>query len=280
MSDAPEGFRPSFSNCDGVSDLCPVEASLYGDYLTTSGNAVLLAVFSLCAILQIGNAIYTRSRTYSYSICLLIGTICEVLGYAGRLMLINDPWDFAAFAMQMCCLIVGPAFIAAAMSVTFKHMIEYVGANHSFIKPRLIPWIFVGTDFASIAVQGLGGGIASAGSNGPGGNRNLLTIGDNLLLAGVAFQVVNMALCGFAMLFYVWRYKKAKKAGTHQKDTDYQHDHAHPIRVKKFHTFIWLLVVAYVAVLARCSYRLPEFESGWGSDLQQNETTFLILDGG
>lgn len=279
MSEAPSGFRPSFSNCNGVSDLCPVEASLYGDYLTRSGNAVLLAVFSLCALGQIANAVYTRTRTYSFSICLLAGTICEILGYAGRIMLIDDPWNFAAFAMQMCCLIVGPAFIAAAMSVTFKHLIQYVGPKHSFIKPALYPWIFVGTDFASIAVQGLGGGVASAGSNDAGSDNNLLTIGDNLLLAGVAFQVANMALCGLAMLFYVWRYKKAKKTGSQQKDTDYVEDQADPVRVKRFHTFVWLLVAAYIAVLARCAYRLPEFESGWGSDLQQNETTFLILDG-
>jgi hypothetical protein len=278
-SDPPPNFRPSFDNCDGVSDLCPVSASLYGSLLSQPGNAVLLSVFSICLVLQIANAIYTRTHTYSYTICLLAGTICEILGYAGRLILHTNPWEFNAFAMQMCCLIVGPAFIAAAMSITFKHLITYVGPKHSVLKPRLYPWVFVGTDFASIVIQGMGGGIASAGSNDAGGNRTLLDVGDNMLLAGVAFQVANMVGCGLLMLIYVWRYKKAKKAGREQKDTDYVEEKGQQGVEKKLHMFCWAIVAAYLAVLARCIYRLPEFASGWGSDLQQNETTFLILDG-
>ena len=193
--------------------------------------------------------------------------------------------------MQMCSLIVGPAFIAAAMSVTFKHLVIYTGARHSLLKPRLYPWIFVGTDFASIAVQGLGGGIASAGSSDDGGDTSLLDIGDSLLLAGVAFQVANMVACGLLMLWFVWRYKRAQKATTtatttpapapENEDTDYAADrHARPATAQgHFRAFCYALVAAYLAVLARCIYRLPEFASGWGSELQQNETTFLILDG-
>lgn len=165
------------------------------------------------------------------------------------------------------------------MSVTFKHLIQYVGPKHSILKPRLYPWVFVGTDFASIIIQGMGGGIASAGSNDDGRSSALLDVGDGMLLAGVAFQVANMVLCGLAMLYYIWRYKSAKQTGQQQQDTDYMTDQAHPAKVKKLHTFCWSIVAAYLAVLARCVYRLPEFASGWGSELQQNETTFLIMDG-
>lgn len=286
-SDPPPNFRPSFSNCDGVSDLCPVEASLYGSFLSQPGNAALLAVFGICALLQIGNAIYTRTRAYSYTICLLCGTLCEILGYTGRLILHANPWEFNSFAMQMCCLIVGPAFIAAAMSVTFKHLITYVGPRHSILKPRLYPWVFVGTDFASIAIQGMGGGIASAGSNDGGSVNNLLEVGDSLLLAGVAFQVANMVLCGLLMLLYIYRYKRdlpspssSTPSTSSANETDYAVDTLTDPRARKIlHVFIWAIVAAYLAVLARCIYRLPEFASGWGSELQQNETTFLVMDG-
>ena len=279
-SDPPPNFRPSFRSCDNVSELCPVELSLYGSFLSQPGNAVLLSVFSICLLAQIGNAIYRRTRTYSYTICLLAGTICEILGYTGRLILHNNPWQFEAFAMQMCCLIVGPAFIAAAMSVTFKHLITYVGPRHSILRPSLYPWVFVGTDFASIVIQGMGGGIASAGSNDAGNTNTLLQVGDNLLLAGVAFQVANMVGCGVLMLVYIYRYKSAKRRGNEQRDSDYYHARVDAKTVRSLHVFCWCIVAAYLAVLARCIYRLPEFASGWGSELQQNETTFLILDGG
>jgi hypothetical protein len=279
-SDPPPNFRPSFSNCDGLSELCPVSASLYGSLLSQPGNAALLSIFSLCLLAQIANALYTRTRTYSFTLCLAAGTICEILGYTGRLILHGNPWNFSAFAMQMCCLIVGPAFIAAAMSVTFKHLITYTGPAHSVLKPRLYPWVFVGTDFASIIIQGMGGGIASAGSNDAGNSNGLLEAGDNLLLAGVAFQVANMVGCGLLMLLYVFRYKRAQKQGSApREDTDYFADRGDGKIVRDLHIFCWAIVAAYLAVLARCIYRLPEFASGWGSDLQQNETTFLILDG-
>lgn len=129
MSDATPAFRPSFRSCDNVSNVCPVEATIYGSYLSPPGNAVLLAAFSACALFQIGNATYTRTKAYSYTICLLAGTICELLGYAGRLILIENPWHFSAFAMQMCCLIVGPAFIAAAVSHVAKISVHIVSTS-------------------------------------------------------------------------------------------------------------------------------------------------------
>jgi hypothetical protein len=37
--------------------------------------------------------------------------------------------------------------------------------------------------------------------------------------------------------------------------------------------------VAYVTVLIRCIYRLPEMAGGWGNALMRNEREFLLLDG-
>lgn len=79
------------------------------------------------------------------------------------------------------------------------------------MKAKWIPWIFVGTDLASICVQALGGGVSSAATNGKY-NASLADLGSGLLVAGVAIQAVTMIIEGLVMLHFMWRYKKAKRA--------------------------------------------------------------------
>ncbi|KAJ5618140.1 hypothetical protein N7537_003254 [Penicillium hordei] len=38
-------------------------------------------------------------------------------------------------------------------------------------------------------------------------------------------------------------------------------------------------LAAYITVLIRCIYRLPEMAGGWGNELMQSEMDFLVLDG-
>ncbi|KAG5744690.1 hypothetical protein H9Q72_012396 [Fusarium xylarioides] len=43
--------------------------------------------------------------------------------------------------------------------------------------------------------------------------------------------------------------------------------------------FMCAVVFAYLVVLVRCIYRLPEMAGGWGNELMRNEMEFLVLDG-
>lgn len=106
-----------------------------------------------------------------------------------------DPqvWNYAAFCIQLVCLILAPTFVAAAISITFKWIVIYLGARHSLIKPKLYPPIFVGTDLLSIVIQAIGGAIAATGTGGDGDSK-LLDVGNALLVAGVAFQGSAFAL--------------------------------------------------------------------------------------
>ncbi|KAF5568031.1 rta1 domain-containing protein [Fusarium phyllophilum] len=95
--------------------------------------------------------------------------------------------------MQIICLIIAPSFIAAGIYLTMKHFIQSNNPEYSFLKPQLYTWIFIGCDVGSILLQAAGGGIAgSAGSE----NQHLLDIGNNVMIAGIAFQVVTMVICG------------------------------------------------------------------------------------
>ena len=265
MSDE-EGFRPTYDTCDNASALCPVEATIYGDYFTTSACALYVAIYSICFIVQMYFGF--RSKAWSFAAWLGVGTGFELAGYAARIVLADNPWQYTAFIVQILCLILGPTFIAASVSITFKHLVLWYGPKHSWLRPRLYPWVFVGTDMISIIVQGAGGGL-SAGST---DDQARLDLANALLIAGTVFQVVNMAMCGGLMLYFGWRRRQAlangpsrlgsdgietptQVSGDDKVETVAARDTATPQEESKVKTFVWAISAAYILIIIRCIYR-------------------------
>jgi hypothetical protein len=249
---------PSYETCaDGVSAQCPVEASLYGDYFNLGACVFFVVAYALALIPQIYFGI--RARTWSYMVWLAIGTIFELVGYCGRVVMSSNPWVYNAFVIQLVLLILGPTLVAAAISITFKHLVLWYGREYSFIKPVLYPWVFVGTDFFSIIIQAAGGGISSVATSGENANQSLLDVGSAMLVAGVVFQMANMIFCGGLMLIYIWRRHKAIKNGAAVRAGD-EHSAGENVKVirasdKKTKMFVFALAAAYVAIIIRCIYR-------------------------
>lgn len=268
--------KGNFRHCFEVTPECPVNATLYGYTPNLGANAFLAALFGVCFIACLVIGILTR--TWTYTLALGIGTFLECAGYAGRVIMHSNPWNESGFKLQICALVLGPSFVAAAIYLTLKHFVLYCGPQHSLLKARLYPWIFIGCDFGSIVLQAVGGGMAAAGGT---TNKKLIDGGNNLIVAGIAFQVVTMAVCGLLVLVYVFRYRKARSAGsTIDEKSSYQVDKEQgDVRLGKVKLFGGMIVLAYVTVLIRCIYRLPEMAGGWGNALMRNETEFLLLDG-
>ncbi|KAF2032118.1 RTA1-domain-containing protein [Setomelanomma holmii] len=272
-TDRPKG---DFRKCLEVSPRCPVNATLYGYRPDMGANAFLAALFGVCFIACLVVGIMTK--TWTYTIALGIGTFLECAGYIGRIIMNNNPWNESGFKLQICALVLGPSFVAAAIYLTLKHFVLYCGPQYSLLKPRLYPWAFVGCDFGSMVLQGIGGGMAAAGGT---NNKKLIDAGNQMIVAGIAFQVVTMAVCGLLVLVYIIRYKKgASKRNSIDEKSAYHHDRdngAHPLW--KIKTFGFVVALAYITVLIRCIYRLPEMAGGWGNALMRNEREFLLLDG-
>lgn len=271
--DRPKG---NFRQCLEVSPECPVFATLYGYRPNLGANAFLCALFALCCLASI--VIGVLSKTWTYTLALGIGTFLEAAGYAGRIIMNGNPWSESGFKLQICCLVLGPSFVAAAIYLTLKHFVLYCGPQYSLIKPRLYPWIFVGCDFGSIVLQAVGGGMAAAGGT---TNKKLIDGGNKLIVAGIAFQVVTMVVCGVLILIYIFRYRKARQnRGALNEKSSYEMDkEAGSVSLAKVKLFGGVIVLAYLTVLIRCIYRLPEMAGGWGNALMRNEREFLLLDG-
>ncbi|PKS12594.1 hypothetical protein jhhlp_000802 [Lomentospora prolificans] len=253
-----------FAACVEVTPACPVEATTYGYYPSLGPNAALLAVYAVLFFAQIIMGFMTK--VYFFSAAIAAGCFLEALGYGGRIIMHNNPWSDSGMRIQIVCLIIGPSFIAGGIYLTLKHFIRLNGPEHSRLRPNLYTWIFIGCDIGSICLQAIGGGLAGSAKD----NRDLLEAGNNVIIAGIAFQVATMVFCGILTVDYSIRRYRNRAAKSHIKTKG---------AGAKAMLFQAGVAFAYLTVLIRCIYRLPEMAGGWGNPRMRNETEFLILDG-
>ncbi|RJE26729.1 RTA1 domain protein [Aspergillus sclerotialis] len=255
----------SYSTCKEVSPQCPISATTYGYRPNAGGNIFFTVFFGVLGVCQVGYGVYFRSWTFL--VALGVGTFMEVAGYIGRLLLWKNPWNEDGFKLQIVCLVLAPTFVAAGVYLSLKHIILYLGPEHSRLKPKLFTWIFIGCDVGSLILQAAGGGVAASAGH---SNQDLLDVGDNIIIAGIAFQVATMACCGILGLdFFISVLRRGR---------DSMREKAYGTgRGIKF--MIIAEIIAYFFVLIRCIYRIPEMSGGWGGPLMQRENEFLALDG-
>ncbi|KAL9131459.1 MAG: hypothetical protein Q9217_000607 [Psora testacea] len=168
--------------------------------------------------------------------------------------------------MQVCCLIMGPAWLAIGIYLTLKHIVKAYGPQYSYIRPKYYTWLFIISDFGSLSLQAAGGGLASGAENKP----DQMTLGNNLAIAGIVLQVVTLAVfAGLGGLYFSRRYKHQK---IEPQPTDPQ------LQTKAFKFFLGALAIAFTTMFIRCVYRIPELSGGWSSELMMDEGLFIALD--
>jgi hypothetical protein len=182
-------------------------------------------------------------------------------------MLYNDVFDDDGFTIQICCLIISPAFISAGIYLTLKHFVINFGEGWSRLRPVWYTRIFIAGDIFSLVLQGAGGGLASAADSG----SSTQDVGTDLMIAGVVFQVVLLAFFGYLLTEYVLR--------TYRRRDQLTAEAMLLFRKTNFRCFMGALVVAYVGIFVRCVYRIPELTGGWRSELMRNEVEFIVLEG-
>lgn len=232
----------SFAHCTSVTPECPVEATTYGYYPSLAPNSVLLAVFALLVLGQV--LLGGLKRVYAYSAALAAGCVLETAGYAGRLVMNDNPWSETGMRMQIVCLIIGPSFVAGGIYFTLKHFIRLNGPEFSLLNPNLYTWVFIGCDIGSILLQAAGGGIAASAED----DKDLLDTGNNIIIAGIAFQVATMVACGIITADYSFRRYRHRRSNSAPAKTD-------RVAAVKARLFQGSVVLAYVTVLIRCIYR-------------------------
>ena len=250
----------SIQTCTHVTLEYPIIKTLYGYRPNLGVNAFFCVAFGLLLVGQL--LLGTYKRTYSYMIAVSIRCLEAFIGYVGRLVMHSNPWNKAAFEVQICCLVLAPSFLAADIYLTLKHAAMQSGREYSKAKPEWYPWIFVGCDGLSILIQAVGGGVvAAAGSS---RNKTLANVGDDLIMGGIAFQIFSMVVFGVLAFDFYRSKKKAAQAyqpvQKSQRDTSVSRavnaKEPHPIHLSsrrnvKFYgaisfAYVVILIVAYI----------------------------------
>ncbi|KAJ0306816.1 uncharacterized protein N0V96_007444 [Colletotrichum fioriniae] len=261
--------RRPFRECTEVSQLCPVEMTVLSYYPNFGANIFFAVAFGL--IVLVSATIGTWKRTWTFMALVTGGCVLETVGYVGRTLLHENPWNKDAFQMQICTIILGPTFICAGIYLTLKHVSTNLNPSLSRVRPRLYPLIFLPADLTCLIIQAIGGGLAAAAGQ---TNKKLLDGGNQAIIAGIVLQVVVLMLFGITGADYWIRVRKwAHGADTSAGDVSLYH-------AKRFRSFIYAVTVAYACVMIRCIYRVAEMAGGWGNHIMQDEVSFMILDGG
>jgi hypothetical protein len=251
--------------CDAVSAQCPVEGTIYGYYPNLGANAFFAAFFGLCLLVQAFQGV--KYKTWTWLIALTLGCFGECVGYVGRIIMNDNPFSEAGFNMQITCLIIAPAFVTAGVYLTLKHVVLSFGEEHAWVPAKWYTRVFIACDIISLILQGAGGGTAATADDG----SSLLDVGSDLMIAGIIFQVVVLVVFGALLVEYLVRVYRLR-------------DTLAPSALKlaadtRFRAFMGAIFVAYICILTRCVYRIPEMTGGWRNEIMRNEVEFIVLDG-
>lgn len=252
-------------NGDCTVDTCDASQSVYGYAPNLAATLVFLIIFALSGVAYLAQGI--KTRTYFFTIAMLCGAVSESLGYVAKLLLHNDPFSSLGFKMSVVLLTFAPAFYAAGIYYTLKHICLTFGASFSRLRPKFYTWIFISCDVFSIMLQAIGGGVSSAS-----GNLSVLNIGTNIMIAGLVTQVFTLLVFGVLAADYgfsIYKHRQNLNPAT-----------ASLRQTLQFKLFIVALWIAYIGILVRCCYRVAELVGGWSNSnaVLRDEWLFVGLD--
>lgn len=255
-------------DCTAVSEECPIKYSIYGYYPNLGGNVFLTAWFAMLFFPNLFFGIRYKAWTYMLALCL--GCITETVGYAGRIILHSNPFSETGFQMQICCLILGPAFNTAAIYLTLKHIALVFGPEYSILKPRWYTYIFIGGDLVALVLQAIGGAMAATA----GDDIHQQDTGTDIMITGISWQVFTLIIFAALSIQYLLRRRNAAR-----REDPLSTEAADTLRNRNFRFFALAVITAFVAVFTRCVYRIIEMSGGWGNPIMQDEPSYIILEG-
>ncbi len=177
----------------------------------------------------------------------------EIVGYICRILASRNPYNLIYFIVQYFFIVVAPVLLAAAIYTILSMLVKAVGRSYSPLPPRVILFLFIGCDIIATVVQ-----VAGAANIGVAySRRNDPTTANNILLAGLAFQVFSFFI--FIVLLGTFLYR-ARKIATSMLP------------------FTYALIAATLLIYLRTIIRLAETAEGLLQYLSSHEVIFGCLE--
>lgn len=249
--------------------VCNPKFSVYGYVPTFAANLAFAIAFVIAIVLHIGAGVWSGSAWFMW--CVVAGCVDEILGYAGRLWMSRDLWNFRAFMMQIVCITTAPVFFCAAIYVLLAQTVTVFGPQLSRFNPKLFYWVFILCDMVSLVLQGAGGALSALSS---GANKT----GVDLALAGLVLQVATLAIFCALYADYLWRLFRSPAFRAKAAREDPSRMVSFSVRMSVFYAFEGLAVVL---ILLRCAVRVHELSKGYlpSNKMLRHEDMFIGLEG-
>ena len=189
--------------CDLTIPACSLDVASVEYLPNVTADAILLGIFGVYLLVCLGIGI--RYKAWGHTVGTFFGFLLEVLGYAGRIELHDNPFKLGNFLLYLIPLTIGPAFLSAAIYLCLSRIIVVYGEGLARFKPRTYTISFVIFDFFSLVLQGAGGGITSTEDPGSSGQQ----AGIDVMIAGLAWQVVSIFIFMSLAADYYFSVKRA-----------------------------------------------------------------------
>lgn len=250
----PHGLISFGSDENCTLSTCPVEWSILTYRPWLAANVVFLAYYAVIALVHV--YLGFRWRTWGFMAGMVMGCFSEIIGYAGRIMMWQNPFTFAGFMIEIVCLTIAPVFFTASIYVTLGKAINYFARDLARFPPWLLYCTFIPMDVICLVLQATGGAMStnSAGQSGV-----------SISQAGLALQVASLVIFSGVFADYMFRFLRSGRASG--------------MMDWRFKAFFGGLIAATLLILARCSYRIAELKEGYRGKLFEEEVPFIILEG-
>ncbi|KAF5571902.1 phospholipid-translocating ATPase [Fusarium phyllophilum] len=252
----PDGLISFGSDANCTLELCPLESSMLRYQPNLPANAIFIGVFGLSMALHIFQGI--KMKTWGFMASMMAGCILEIIGYIGRLIIHDNPFDFIGFLLQIIMITIAPVFFSAAIYVLLSQVINFVDPNVSRFSPKYFYWIFIPVDIISLILQAVGGAISVVSTA-----QDDVKIGEDISIAGLVFQVVT--LLWFVALFIDYVIRASKSPARYRL-------------TKPILTFLFFLFLSTIFILIRCGYRIAELNGGYFSAIFRDEGLYIALE--
>ncbi|KAI4177292.1 MAG: hypothetical protein LQ348_005848 [Seirophora lacunosa] len=266
------GFNLTLLNNTDLCTLetCPLSLAQVHYVPSLGGNAFYLALFALLLLLQL--AFGFRFRTWSFTGSMFGGLVLEVIGYAARVQMHDNPFKSDPFLMYIIVLTIAPCFLAAAIYLSLSRIILVYGESIARFKPRTYTVIFICCDLFSLVLQAIGGALADTADT-----RSLQQTGIDIMIAGLSFQVVSLTVFMALCADYAWAV--SKKGGGLRNSRRSLRAKLPDFPAGKFHLFIGAIALATLTIYIRSCFRVAELQEGFNGRLANDQVTFMVLEG-
>ncbi|KLO84405.1 phospholipid-translocating ATPase [Fusarium fujikuroi] len=252
----PGGLISFGSDANCTLELCPLESSILRYQPNVPANAIFIGVFGLSMALHIFQGI--KMKTWGFMASMMAGCILEIIGYIGRLIIHDNPFDFIGFLLQIIMITIAPVFFSAAIYVLLSQVINFVDPSVSRFSPKYFYWIFIPSDIISLILQAVGGAVSVVSTA-----QEDVKTGEDVSIAGLVFQVVTL-LC-FVALFIDYVIRASKSPARYRL-------------TKPILTFLFFLFLSTIFILIRCGYRIAELNGGYFSAIFRDEGLYIALE--